>query len=235
MEFAKSNNNDMLLLYKTFDGANLDFIVNEYDLSTQQFVNRYNDADQVLDDMSIPFNSPFTLFRSGEIVNFQKRFSPYIYSYHLTENKFKKRLYIDTDFIPSLEFVKKVTLDPALLYADKSHVFIKDITSIFETDHLLFLNVYMNTKTVKVLLDKKTGDVGYYDDLAKGVLTNGVIYGVCGDSFISAYTDFVDREDFLNTLSSLHMTPLEKEPLKMLSHTDNPILTILTFDNILHD
>src|SRR5690606_3193498 len=55
MEFAVSKEENRFFLYKTFDQGDLDFVFSEFDLSKQRFVNRYNEADKVLDDMSIPF------------------------------------------------------------------------------------------------------------------------------------------------------------------------------------
>ncbi|GEM_PF-1904758 len=231
MEFSLSDRKNQIFLYKTFKNGSLDFIFNEYDYSNREFTDRQINADKVLNDLSIPFSSAFSLFHSKSSLNFQKRFTPDIYSYDFLAHKFKKRLFIDTDLFPKQEFIEKVRLNRELLKTEISHKFIRDITSIYETEDFLFFNMYLNTGTIKALVNKKDKKEYYYRDLAEGVLTNTVIYGTCENNFISAYANFTDKKGFDSTLDAMQMNVEEKSRLQNIASGDNPILVLLTYEN----
>jgi len=232
IEFALTGDRDRLFLYKTFKDGKLDRLAGLYNITTSEAERSSIPADPLYGGFDITFNSVHWLCHSDRSVLFYKRFSSSIYSFDRASVGLAKRLHIDTDYIPSDGLLQRVVENKRLLHSPEEGLFIKDITNIFENDRYFFFDVHLNGANVKAFLDKEKKVFSYYRDIAKGIPSNNVLYGVTDKgSFVAVYyPNFADKDEFLKSLNVEEMNLKERKKTESISIEDNPLLLLIDYE-----
>jgi len=232
LEFALTGDTDRLFLYKAFKDGKLDYLAGTYNTATSRAETSYLPSDPFRDGFDLPFYSVHWLYHSAQNVSFYKRFSNSIYSFGKRSNELVKKLHIDTDYVPSNSLLQQVIKDRKILHIPGEDTFIKDITSIFESDRYVFFDIHLNGMNVKSFFDKDGKSFSYYKRIVQDVPSNNVVYGVTYEgSFIAAYfPDFGDKGEFLKGLDLENMKPEERKKLENTSIDDNPLLLLIDYE-----
>lgn len=174
----------------------------------------------------IPKFSQHYFFRSGDLIHYYKRFSPYIYS--IENGAVTEKIRLDSDKFPPKELIDSWSNDGDIekMKADKKYI--KDISAYYETNNALFITLREGSLQ-QVVVDKASGKVYKFNSFSNKKFYGYIgAYSVSRDYFVSYCFPSINKiNDIL--LHNPNINGERKRMLSSLNEESNPILILFNF------
>lgn len=182
MEFCCLNTHIFLLREVFGEGENLKLA--RFDKENNTLTTLCEPLYDSVNELSIMKCSQHYLYRNGNSILYNERFTPYIYSIS-PEGKLNKLFTIASDnYIPE-EILKDLEGNPQKFFQEKRYI--KDIISIYENEEYLICMPFITPSATYLLISKSGNHLAKKVNLLKESLLQGVsqIEGVVGNRFLA--------------------------------------------------
>lgn len=224
-EFCLLNEESILVRNAYKNGiiqANLGFI-NLYDNSLSTFIN----GGEIQDGFEITRFSPHYLFKSGNAVYYNPRFTNSIYK--ISEDNIYKLIVLDQSLFPSNEYIMKISKAPDIVFAD--YFTITDIRDIYEIPGYITFK-YQRGIDHFIIFSKKTRKIRNLRYLKSNLyFGENKIYGVAGNRFISLIQPGQINKKWYRKVEKSNLKKKTKDQLLNLSQSSNPIICLIKIND----
>lgn len=219
-EFACLDSHSFLLR-DVFDPKEAKAKLANYDATSKKLEPILKSQASAINEMSIMKCSKHYLYRSGNQIYYNERFTPEIYSLS-TEGKLTSAYSIHSDSYIQEDELKGMENKPLKFIQETTHI--KDITCLYENETYFICAPFIVPSSKYVLIPKESPQQTKIINLTdkKEFIGTSQIEGVAEDKFITILTPANASEEILS-----------KEPLlKSLEDDSNPVLVLFSIQSI---